>query len=121
MDKHIRSHNSFSLNEKLTIIKAAEGGNWQSSMCNSFNLSKSTISNICVNRWKIKHKNGKKKKLRSSVHPKINVIHTVKQQRANNIPVSCAMLQLQAQEFGKLSGDFMCSSGWLDRFKNGMQ
>lgn len=36
-------------------------------------------------------------------------------QKANDIPVSGEMLQLQAEELGKLSGGyFKCVIGWLD-------
>lgn len=123
MEKHIKNRKSFSLNEKLKIIEAIESGKSQSTMCKTLNLNKSTVSNIWVNRSKIKnewHKNAKKKKLRSSSRPEVDtmLLTWFQQQRANKIPVSGAMLQLQAEEFGKLSGgDFKCSSGWLDRFK----
>jgi hypothetical protein len=42
-----------------------------------------------------------------------------KQQRSDNVPVSGPLLMMKAEKFGKkLSGEeFMCSAGWIYRFK----
>jgi hypothetical protein len=42
-----------------------------------------------------------------------------KQQRSENVPVSGPLLMVRAEELTKLLSDkeFMCSAGWIDRFK----
>lgn len=43
-----------------------------------------------------------------------------KQQRSYNVPVSGPLLMVKAEEFAKKlkDEDFVCSSGWIDRFKS---
>lgn len=118
-----RVKRAFTLHEKLAIICDIEKGTSQANVCLKMGLRKSTVSNIWKNRekiqkdWKI---NDQKKKMRLPSHPKVDemLFKWFQQKRANNFPVSGPMLQIKAEEFGKLIGeDFKCSSGWLDRFK----
>ncbi|XP_066259864.1 tigger transposable element-derived protein 4-like [Euwallacea similis] len=114
---------AFTLHEKLTIINDIEKGLSQSFVCSKMGLKKSTVSNIWKNRDKIKNDwktNDQKKKMRLPLHSRVDEIlfKWFQQKRANNFPISGPMLQMKAEEFGKMIGDdFKCSSGWLDRFK----
>lgn len=114
---------AFTVHEKFTIISEIENGCSQTDICAKMKLKKSTVSNIWKNRDKIKidwKVNDQKKKMRLSSHPQVDemLFKWFQQKRANNFPISGSMLQIKAEEFGKMTGDdFKCSSGWLDRFK----
>ncbi|CAH2005620.1 unnamed protein product [Acanthoscelides obtectus] len=114
---------AFTLREKFTIVSELEQGSSQANICARMAMKKSTVSNIWKNRDKIKNdwkSYSQKKKMRQSLHPQVDdmLFQWFQQKRANNFPISGPMLQIKAEEFGKLIGDyFKCSSGWLDRFK----
>lgn len=116
---------AFSIEDKVKIIRCIECGANQSAICKEFSLSKSTVSNIWKNRSMIisaheKNLDGAKKLRRAE---KENVEEALLKwftiQRNRNLPVTGVMLQNKANEFAERFEEkgFVCSNGWLDRFK----
>lgn len=124
MDPH-KKRKCITLEEKIKIIRAIEGGQTQSKVRRIFNLSKSTVNTI----WKTKESNilafekysSETKKLRKVTREDVDqaLLKWFTLQRNMNVPLTGAILQAKAEEFAKLfdNGDFSCSVGWIERFK----
>lgn len=116
---------TFSIQDKIGIIRKIENGCNQADICKDYKLSKSTVCNIWKNRQLIisAHENNldSRKKLRKADHKDVEeaLLKWFSIQRSRNLPVSGQMLQTKANEFAMQFGvsSFICSNGWLDRFK----
>ncbi|XP_066253579.1 tigger transposable element-derived protein 4-like [Euwallacea similis] len=121
---------TFTLHKKLTETEIInenniEKGLSQSFVCSKMGLKTPTVSNIWKNREKIKNDwktNDQKKKMRLSLHSRVDemLFRGFQQKRANDFPISGSMLQMKAEEFGKMIGDdfkcsFECESASVDK------
>ena len=124
-----RPHHTLTLKEKCDILNTIEKGGGVREIARKFNIPKSTVYDIKMNRKKIQnyvsrtfHGVGKRKVMRKSENPKVEkALYTwFLQQRDNHVPISSEILRAKAKYFYKqLTGkeDFLASSGWLDKFK----
>ncbi|KAG8182175.1 hypothetical protein JTE90_017126 [Oedothorax gibbosus] len=118
--------NVLSLGEKVQIIAELDKGKRAVDVCRQFSLVSSTVCSIRKNRDKILsnyQKSGKDtKRIRAPTKKDVDeeLITWFKQQRSQNVPVSGPMLKKKAEQLAKMKnyGDFVCSNGWIDRFKN---
>lgn len=120
-----RKRNDFDLELKATIVSRLEKGGKNGNLAIEYGLSHSTISTIWKHREKIKtlleeNKSSNLKRARVSKHQDIEeaLLKWFKQQRSLSIPISGPILQVKANDFGKLLGknDFNCSNAWIQRF-----
>lgn len=117
----------FTLDDKVNIVRELENGKTQSDVCKERKLTKSTVSTIWKNREQLiaayEKQNGKIKKIRKSACDDVDqaLYKWFVQQRENNVPISGPILQIKAEEFGKMLKDgenqFTCSASWISRFK----
>ncbi|XP_031340904.1 tigger transposable element-derived protein 4-like [Photinus pyralis] len=115
---------SFTLQVKCDIIRELIGGKKQVDVCREKSLSKSTVATIWKNRDELlkafESINVKVKKMRKSVHDEVDraLLIWFSQQRRNNVTISGAILRTKAEEFGKkVQDNFVCSEGWVERWK----
>lgn len=115
-----------SIKEKVDIISSIQNGTPQIEICRRKNLSKQTVSTIWTKRGKILVAAGNKsaniKKLRNPLRQDVDsaLLKWFQMQRSINNPVSGPILKAKAEELGRLlnsNEDFVCSTGWLERFK----
>lgn len=112
------------IKEKLDIISELEKGRSNTEICQEFNLSKSTVSNIKINKDKLKGilnlNTSKVKRIRKPVRTDVDgvLLKWCSYQKSENVPITGEILRSKAEELGKLTDeDFICSRGWVDRFK----
>ncbi|CAD7087968.1 unnamed protein product [Hermetia illucens] len=94
---------ALTIEEKLKIISAIENGQSQANICREKNLPKSTVSNIWNSDKKIESELNcqiDKKKLRTSLHPKVDTMW-FQQKKANTKTISSIMLMLKTEKFGR--------------------
>lgn len=117
---------SMSLLEKLEVIETLEQGTRQRDICKTLGLSKSTVSAM----WKAKENikrlvkqgdidvNIKRQREFTNKGVDSALFRWVRQQQSA-AAVSQSQLKAKAEEFAEKLGikRYMCSSGWLDRFK----
>lgn len=116
---------AFSIEDKIRIIKRIEAGTNQAEVCKDLSLAKSTVSTIWKNRHAIVSAHEKNmdssKKLRKAEKENVEeaLLKWFTIQRDRNLTVTGAMLQAKANEFAEKFEEkaFVCSNGWLDRFK----
>lgn len=114
-----------SIEEKVKVIREIENGRKKADVCRKFGLVNSTVQTIWKNKTKIIdafEQNGSRiKRLRKPERSDVDeaLLKWFKQQRSDNIPVSGPLLMVKAEEFAKKLKDeeFVCSAGWIDRFK----
>jgi hypothetical protein len=114
-----------SMEDKVNVKKQIESGKKKADVCSEFGLVNSTIQTIWKNRDKIVSafgKNGSQiKRLRKPEQSDMDeaLLKWFKQKRSENVPVSGPLLMSKAEELAKLLNDkdFMCTTGWIDRFK----
>ncbi|GBM08638.1 Tigger transposable element-derived protein 4 [Araneus ventricosus] len=116
---------AFSIEYKVKFIRKLQNGESQSAICKEFSLSKSTVATIWKNRYSIisvyeRNISGCKrlrKAEKENVEEALFKLFTL--QRSRNIPITGSILQAKANEFSELFEEksFVCSNGWLDRFK----
>lgn len=109
------------IKEKQIIITELEKGRSNTEICHEFNLSKSTVSSIKINKEKFKRTlNLNASKVRKPIRTDVDValLEWFSFQRSENMPISGEALRSKAEELGKLTDKgFTCSRGWVDRFK----
>jgi len=118
------SRKSFSIKEKITLIKEFEKSRLnQKDFASYKNISASTLRTILKNRsqYVAAHEGIGRKKIRSAKYEDLEIIlkNWFLQARSSNIPVSGPILQEKALHVANSLGitDFTASTGWLDRFK----
>lgn len=119
---------ALSIEEKLEIVESLEKGEKQCDLCKRLGLVKSTVGSIWAARDKIKQQvltgqisvNAKKQRKSTKEDIDASLLKWFQQQRNANRPISGPILQAKAEQLGKLLGhqEFICSSGWIDRFKS---
>ncbi|GBN31364.1 Tigger transposable element-derived protein 4 [Araneus ventricosus] len=122
---NVGKRKTFSIEDKVQFIRKLQNGESQSAICKEFSLSKSTVATIWKNRDCIistYEKNiNRCKRLRKAEKENVEeaLFKWFTLQRSRNLPVTGAILQAKANEFAELFGEksFVCSNGWLDRFK----
>lgn len=115
-----------SVSDKFKIIEELENGRSNSVVCKTHNLSTSTVSTIWKNRDKLRiafEKNQSQvKKIRRCEKNDLDeaLITWFKVKRSENIPINGPILKIQADKLADQLGykGFICSDGWLNRFKN---
>ncbi|GBM80190.1 Tigger transposable element-derived protein 4 [Araneus ventricosus] len=122
---NVGKRKAFPIEDKVQFIRKLQNGENQSAIYKEFPLSKSTVATIWKNRDCIisayeKNINGCKrlrKAKKENVEEALFKWFTL--QRSRNLPVTGAILQAKANEFAELFEEksFVCSNGWLDRFK----
>ena len=123
-----RSHQPIPLSTKVDIIKAVDGKQKSKSViARDFNVARSTISSIIKNKEKTLEAFESssflpdRKRLRTATYTDVEdaLLLWFKQARSLNVPISGPILQMKARELAMSLGrpGFVCSSGWLKRFK----
>jgi hypothetical protein len=121
-----RKRKSFSVEDKIRIIRMIESGKSMAEVSREVGLSSSTVSTIwkvrgCVKSAYEKNMLGSRRLQRAAV--RYDVEHALfgwyDVKRRANVDVSMSMLQEKAEEFAKLLGDkfFFINYRWLERFK----
>jgi IS30 family transposase len=121
-----RKRRSFSVADKIRIIRMIESGKSVAEVSREVGLSPSTVSTIwkargCVRSAYEKNMLGNKRLQRAAVP--YNVEHALYQwcdtKRKESVDVSMLMLQEKAEEFAKLLGDNFCyiTYKWLEKFR----
>jgi hypothetical protein len=121
-----RKRKSFSVEDKIRIIRMIESGRSMADVSREVGLSSSTVSSIwkvrgCVKSAYEKNMLGSKRLRKATVC--YDVEHALCRwyvtRKEANVDVSISMLQEKAEEFAKLLGDerFVITYGWLERFK----
>ncbi|GBO34189.1 Tigger transposable element-derived protein 4 [Araneus ventricosus] len=122
---NVDKRKAFSIEDKVKFIRKLQNGESQSAICKEFSLSKSTVATIWKNRDSIisayeKNINGYKR-LRKVEKEKVEeaLFKWFTLHRSRNLPITGAILPAKANEFAELFEEksFVCSNGWLDRFK----
>lgn len=114
---------TLTIDEKVQILKELDSGLKNSDICKKYNLSSSTVSTILKNKEKFVSATCRNecKKLKTCVKADLDaaLIKWFQAQRSANFPISGPILKIQAEKFAERFGykDFICSTGWLDRFK----
>ena len=122
------THQSIPLSTKVEIIKAVDSKQKsKTSIAKDFNVARSTISSIIKNKEKTLDAFESssflpdRKRLRTTTYTDIEdaLLLWFKQARSLNVSISGPILQTKARELATLLGhpQFVCSSGWLERFK----
>ncbi|GBL80978.1 Tigger transposable element-derived protein 4 [Araneus ventricosus] len=110
---------------RLSLFENYKTEKVNQSFVKNFSLSKSTVATIWKDRDSIisayeKNINGCRRLRKAE---KVNVEEALFKwftlQRSRNLPIADAILQAKGNEFAELFEDksFVCSNGWLDRFK----
>ena len=117
---------SLSVDEKVRILRWLEDGVKNSEICKKYDLSSSTVSTMLKNKEKLmaafdQNKNDCKR-LKKCVKEDLDeaLSKWMKVQRSADFPLSGPLLKVQAEKFAEQCGysGFVCSNGWLERFKN---
>lgn len=111
--------------KKVDIIRRLEDGVKKVDVSREFDLAYSSLISIWANREKILNtfaQNGSKlKRIRKPLRKDLDeaLYSWYVQQKNNNKPVNGRLLRNKAKALAKQAGhtDFLCSTGWLDRFK----
>ena len=111
------------MSTKIAVIVAVEvRTKLKSEVADSFGLNKSTVSTVPNLNFKEREFELQRKRIRTAVYGEIEeaLFPWFKQARSMNIPVSGPILTIKAKELALKLGhqDFICSSGWLQRFKS---
>ncbi|GBM18126.1 Tigger transposable element-derived protein 4 [Araneus ventricosus] len=122
---NVGKRKAFSIEDKVKFIRKLQNGKSQSAICKEFSLPKSTVATIWKSRDSIisayeKNINGCKrlrKAEKENVEEALFKWFTLK--RSKNLPITGTILQEKANEFAALFEEksFVCSNGWVDRFK----
>jgi hypothetical protein len=121
-----RRRKSFSVEDKLRIIRMIESGRSMADVSREVGLSSSTVSTIWKVRDRVKNayeKNmfGSKRLQKPAVRYDVEhaLLRWYAMKREADVDVSVSVLQQKAEEFAKLLGDkcFFITYGWLERFK----
>ncbi|XP_003370786.1 CENP-B N- DNA-binding domain protein [Trichinella spiralis] len=115
---------SLSVKEKLAIIYALNDGTKNSSVCEQFGSSQSTVSIIWKNQSAIldAHENGITSAKRFLLCEKTDINSIDGMVSRENFPnwniICCPILKIKAEQFATMLGytDFTCTTGWLDQF-----
>lgn len=116
-----------SVNDKIKIIRELENGQSNSAVCKTHGLSASTVSTIWKNRDKLRtafeQNKPQVKKIRlcekDDLDKALIAWFKVKMSETIPVPINGPILKVQAEKFAEQLGykDFVCSDGWLNRFK----
>jgi hypothetical protein len=116
---------ALSVEEKVKVIREIENGKEKADVCREFGLVNSMTQTMWKNITKIIcafQQNGSRikrllKPKRSDVDEAL--LKWLKQQRSDNVPMNGPLLIIKAEEFTKKlsGGEFVCTTGWIDRFK----
>lgn len=116
------------LSQKVELINAFENGQHSRSfIAREFGVSKSTVSDIIKKKDRIVEAyeecnfGTERKRLRTSFYVDVeeSLLGWLKQARTLGIPITGPAVQSKGRELAVLMGhpDFVCSQGWLHRFK----
>jgi predicted DNA-binding protein YlxM (UPF0122 family) len=119
---------SMTLSQKVELINAFENGHQSRSLiAKEFGVSKSTVSDIIKKKDRIVEAyeecnfGTERKRLRTSFYVDVeqSLLSWLKNARALGIPITGPAVQSKGRELAVLMGhpDFVCSQGWLHRFK----
>ena len=121
-----RRRKSFSVEDKIRIIRMIESGRSMADVSREVGLSSSTVSTIwkvrdCVKSAYEKNMLGSRRLQKPSVRDDVEhaLFRWYAMKRAANKDVSMSVLQQKAEEFAKLLGGncFFVTYRWLERFK----
>ncbi|XP_071497551.1 tigger transposable element-derived protein 6-like [Diadema antillarum] len=122
-----KKRKALSLEVKMKILRAVEGGRKKSEVAREYDLASSTLSTILKNCDTIKKQfespqfESSRKKCRQAAFQDVDdaVIRWFKDMRGKNLPISGPLVREKADKLGKMLGhqDFKASIGWLQRFK----
>lgn len=115
-----------SIDDKAKIIRAVASGEKKKAVAERFGVPQSSLSTILKAKDTIlaslqSGTSGQRKRLKLAAYEDVDkaVFTWFMSTRAQNVPVSGAVLQQKAKDFACMLGrdDFKASSGWLHRFK----
>ena len=129
--KSVNGHkikNSLTLCKKIEIIRAVEGGlHTRAYLAKEYGVAKSTVSDIIKKKEKIMEAfelssfRPERKRLRTSSYADVeeSLLCWLEQAKSMAIPITGPAVQVKGRELALLMGhpDFVCSKGWLYRFK----
>lgn len=126
LSSQCRNEKILNVDEKVRILRELENGVKNSEICRKYDLSSSTVSTMLKNKEKIMEafeqnkKDCKRLKKCSKEDLEEALLKWMKVQRSLNFPISGPLLKVQAEKFAEQLGysSFVCSNGFLDRFKN---
>lgn len=114
------------MNEKANVLDAISKGERKKDVAARFGIPQSSLSTILKAKDSIlgslkSGTSGQRKRLKAATYEHVDkaVFTWFMDTRAQNIPLSGAVLQQKAKDFGCLLDEdkFKASSGWLHRFK----
>lgn len=126
--KAVKKKKSMTLSQKVELINAFENGQHSRSfIAREFGVSKSTVSDVIKKKDRIVEAyeecnfGTERKRLRTSFYVDVeeSLLGWLKQARTLGIPITGPAVQSKGRELAVLMGhpDFVCSQGWLHRFK----
>lgn len=124
----IRKQQSLALEVKQKILnEISDGILKKTEIATKYGVANSTISMILKNREKIEaaYASGSFEPVRKRIRTgrnedvEVSLLRWIREARIQNLPLSGAVLQEKAKFFADALGlgDFSCSNGWLQRFK----
>lgn len=120
---------SLTLSKKIELINAVETGQHSRSfIAREFGVAKSTVSDVIKKKDRIveayevsSYAGQERKRLRTSSYADVeeSLLRWLRQARTIGLPITGPALQGKGRELALLLGhpDFVCSKGWLHRFK----
>lgn len=127
MSSATKKRKVLSLEDKAAILDAVSEGERKKDVAARFGIPASSLSTILGSKDAIRNAmkagtSSKKKKLKSSTYPDVDkaVFTWFLDMRAQNVPISGAVLQQKARDFACILGhdDLTASNGWLQGFKS---
>lgn len=128
-ESHKATKKSLTLSKKVELINAVESGQHSKSfIAREFGVAKSTVSDVLkkkdriVEAYEVSCFGTERKRLRTSSYADVeeSLLRWLKQARTGGVAITGPVLQSKGRELAILLGhpDFVCSKGWLHRFKS---
>ncbi|KAI1238431.1 hypothetical protein IHE44_0013160, partial [Lamprotornis superbus] len=124
----VRREKSISVEEIIDIISAVESGKKKADIAAKYGIKRNSLSSIMKNKEKVLEAfetvrfDRKRKRLRTAFYDDLEetLMKWYRTAQCLNVPVNGPMLHLKVNDFAQKLGhsDFICSNGWLDRFKS---
>lgn len=127
MSSAVRKRKVLLLEDKLSILNAVTAGEKKKDVAARFNIPASSLSTILAAEQSIRSAmesgtSAQKKRLKTSTYADVDnaVFAWFLDRRAQNVPISGAILQQKAIDFACILGhdDFKASNSWLQGFKS---
>lgn len=121
-------YKALSISTKVAILEDVAKGHSRREIAEKYGVTKSTLATFIANKDKIlesqdkENFDGRRKRMRTSAYPDVEeaVLEWIRDMRSRNLPLSGPIVCEKARVFAERLNvpDFICSDGWLSRFKS---